>query len=56
MATGSAPSLVSLLHELDGQLGLGIHREHVSEQWRDEAIGLRHRIRAAIQSMEETDG
>lgn len=49
-------SVRRLLNELDGQLGLGIHREPtVSEQWKGEAAELRNRITRALAVVEQTD-
>ena len=45
--------VIRLLHECDGQLGLGVHREaNISTQWVAEANGLISRIREAIRKLE----
>lgn len=44
--------VVSLLGEADGQLGLAVYRgEAETGQWRDEAIDLMHRLRAAARDV-----
>ena len=45
--------LVQLLHEVDGQLGLAIHRNTHDEAWKREATELISRIRGAIKILEE---
>jgi len=47
--------LLQLLHEVDGQLGLAVHRgEGKSERWILESSELITRIRSAIREIEES--
>lgn len=47
--------LVTLLHHIDGQFGLAIHRGEGKEQrWLNEAEALRSRIKRAVNLIEES--
>ncbi len=46
-------TVVSLLRQIDGQLGLAIYRgEGIEQQWKDEAKALILRIRKAVAALE----
>jgi hypothetical protein len=44
--------LIKLLHEVDGHLGLAIHRDEHSPRWKEEAGSLITRLRATIRTLE----
>lgn len=47
--------LIRLLHEIDGHLGLAVHRaEGARMEWRQEAADLITRIRQAIKELSRT--
>jgi hypothetical protein len=40
--------VVALLHHIDGQLGLAVHRNEHDQRWKDEASDIISRIRAVL--------